>query len=249
ESLMNILLPTAFNSLSVILPVIDETYLLEQTVAQIMGDCAADIHELLIVVCKKTTTKSLEVCQKLKDLYPNKVVILNQTKPFLGGAMQDAFDRVSGSHVIMMASDGETPADKVKDFIIEAKKTPDKIITGSRWLKGGGFEGYSPLKYILNFIFQQIFAIMYGVKLGDMTYGFRIFPSSLVKAIKWEELRHPFLLETLIKPLRLGIKVKEIPTPWKARTEGESQNTFWRNFEYFRIGFKTRFSRRKDILI
>ena len=38
-------------------------------------------------------------------------------------------------------------------------------------------------------------------KLSDMTYGFRIFPSDLVKEIKWQELKHPFLLETILKPL------------------------------------------------
>ena len=34
-------------------------------------------------------------------------------------------------------------------------------------------------------------------KLSDMTYGFRIFPSNLIKEIKWQELKHPFLLETI----------------------------------------------------
>jgi hypothetical protein len=97
-------------------------------------------------------------------------------------------------------------------------------------------------------VFQKIFSVLYGVKLTDMTYGFRIFPTDLVKSIRWEELRHPFFFETLIKPLRLGIHVREIATPWKARVEGESQNTFLRNFAYFAPGFKTRFSPREKIL-
>ena len=69
-----------------------------------------------------------------------------------------------------------------------------------------------------------------------------------MQSIRWEELRHPFLLETLVKPLRLGVPIIEIPTLWKARTEGESQNPFLRNFVYFRIGLKTRFASRQSIL-
>jgi hypothetical protein len=69
-----------------------------------------------------------------------------------------------------------------------------------------------------------------------------------IQAVKWEELRHPFLFESLIKPLRLGVPVFEIPGIWKARTEGESQNTFARNFSYVTVGLRTRFAARRKTL-
>jgi hypothetical protein len=81
-----------------------------------------------------------------------------------------------------------------------------------------------------------------------MTYAYRIFPTKLLQAIKWEELRHPLLFETVVKPLRFGVKVIEIPGIWRARTEGESQNTFARNFEYFRIGLRVRFASAQHLL-
>jgi hypothetical protein len=61
-------------------------------------------------------------------------------------------------------------------------------------------------------------------------------------------LKHPFFLETVIKPLKLGVKVHEIPTLWKARTEGESQNPFLNNFLYFGIAFRVWLSSRGKIL-
>jgi hypothetical protein len=81
-----------------------------------------------------------------------------------------------------------------------------------------------------------------------MTYAYRIFPTKLLQSIKWEELRHPLLFETVVKPLRLGVKVIEMPGIWRARTEGESQNTFARNFEYFRIGLRVRFATAQHLL-
>ncbi len=237
-----------FKSLSVILPVMNETSLLEKTVETIISDSNNDIAELLIVVSDKTKPESLAVCEQIKRKYSDHVVFFRQTLPFLGGAIRDSFARASGSHVLMMASDMETPPERVKDFIQEAKNNPDMVITGSRWIKGGGFEGYSRLKYTLNFIFQRVFQLLYRTRLTDMTYGYRLFPTRLVQSIRWEELRHPFLFETIVKPLRLGVKVAEIPTEWKAREEGGSQNTFMRNFEYFRIGIKTLFYSRKQIL-
>ena len=72
----------------------------------------------------------------------------------------------------------------------------------------------------------MFFAVLYGTRLTDMTYAYRIYPTKLVQSLRWEELRHPFLFEALVKPLRLGVAVIEIPSIWKARMEGESQNTF-----------------------
>lgn len=179
---------------------------------------------------------------------PDKIVVHTQKLPFLGGAVREAFDLCHGTHVIMMASDLETDPNLVQKLIEEEKKNPEMIVTATRWRKGGDFQGYNPLKLVFNYLFQKFFSLLYGVNLSDMTYGYRIFPTSLVQSIQWEELRHPFLFETILKPLRLGVQVKEIPGVWSARKEGQSQNTFLRNFEYFPIGLKVRFTKKSNLL-
>jgi glycosyltransferase involved in cell wall biosynthesis len=234
---------------SVVLPVIDETESLRKTVDVVLRDCDADVREFLIVVCTRTTPQSLAVCEELKARLGPRVNLIRQRLPYLGGACRDAFDAARGStHVLLMASDCETPPERVRAFLDEGRRRPEAIITGSRWLRGGGFAGYSRLKYLLNFLFQRSFSLLYRTRLGDMTYGYRLFPRRLVQAIRWEELRHAFLFETLVKPLRLGVPVVEIPAEWKARAEGRSQNTFLQNFVYFRIGLKTLFYTRRRIL-
>lgn len=237
-----------FESASVILPVMNETYSLQQTIEVIERDCASDVKEYLIVVCNRTKKESLDVCENLKTELGERVKVHFQTLPFIGGAIREAFELATGSHTILMASDLETPPEVVKTMIELCKEEPNRIVTASRWIKGGKFYGYDPLKKFLNFIFQRIFSLLYFVNLTDMTYAYRIFPTKLVQSICWEELKHPFLLETIVKPLRLGFKVKEIPAVWRARTEGESQNTFLGNFVYFRIGLKVRFMPKDKIL-
>jgi glycosyltransferase involved in cell wall biosynthesis len=236
-------------SASIILPVINETFSLKQTLEIIASENeAADIEEYIIVVCEKTTEKSRETAKELQAKYGGKIILLEQKLKFLGGAIRDAFDICKGTHVVMMCSDLETDPHTVKDLIRLEKENPEMIVTASRWKTKGGFSGYSTFKLILNWVFQVLFSILYWKRLSDMTFGFRIFPSKLVKSIQWEELRHAFVFETLIKSLKLGVKVVEVPTKWVARTEGESQNTFFRNFEYLRIGIKGMFYSRKNIL-
>lgn len=238
-----------FEAASIVLPVLNETHSLVKTVDVIEQNCASrDIREYLIVVCDRTTPEANEACRKLKERLGTKGSIHVQQLPFIGGAMREAFEICRGSHTVMMSSDLETDPEVIPVFIEHAKKHPDAIVTTSRWTEGGGFEGYHPMKLAANFAFQKFFALLYGSKLTDLTYAYRIFPSALLKSIAWEELRHPFFLETVIKPLRLGVEVIEVPAIWKARTEGASVNPFLANFAYFPIALKVRFYSRERIL-
>lgn len=237
-----------FTAATILLPVINETESLRTTVEVVEADCRSNVREFILSVCGKTTGESFAICEEYSKAQPDRFVLHQQKLPFIGGALREAFELARGSHVVMMASDLETDPATVKELIAEAKKSPEAIITTSRWMKGGGFVGYNKIKLVSNYIFQKIFSILYGVNLTDMTYGFRILPTKLVQAIAWEELRHPFFFETMIKPLRLGVAVKEIPTPWRARVEGESQNSFFRNFSYFGPGFKTRFRNKRTFV-
>lgn len=239
--------PTRLDSVSIILPVINETVSLRKTVETVLHDVKRElIREFIIVVCKRTTPESMVVIAQLQKEFGELVVVLEQKLPFLGGALRDAFDVARGSHVIIMGSDLETNPDDVHILIEEEQKNPAGIVATSRWIHGGSFHGYSPVKLFCNWIFQRFFSLLYWTRLTDMTFGFRIMPTSLVQAIRWEEVRHPFNLESIVKPLRLGVPVGEIPSIWKQRIEGESQNPFFRNFEFFRIGFKARFANKNS---
>jgi glycosyltransferase involved in cell wall biosynthesis len=237
-----------FESATIVLPVINETTSLEETVGIILRDVKDRTLEILIVVCERTTAEAMATVGRLSENLGGVVRVHSQKLPFLGGAMREAFDLARGSHVVMMASDLETDPNAVKTLIANAEARPSAIVTASRWRASKGFQGYSKIKLLCNWVFQRFFSMLYGVRLSDMTFAYRIFPTKLVQSIHWEELRHAFLFETLVKPLRLGVEVIEIPSVWKVRTEGTSQNTFLLNFVYFRTGLKTRFASRQSIL-
>ncbi len=237
-----------FESATILLPVINETISLRQTVDIILRDARQYIKELLILVCKKTTPAAMMTIREIQDELGDFAVVHRQTLPFLGGALREGFQRATGSHVVMMSSDLETDPSDVRLLIDEARQHPAAIITLSRWGRGGAFHGYSRLKLVCNWVFNRFFSLLYGTSLSDMTFGYRILPTRVAQGIAWAETRHPFNLESVIKPLRLGVPVREMGSQWRVRTEGESQNSFFRNFAYFPIGFKVRFARSETFL-
>lgn len=236
-----------FESLSVVLPTLNETTSLTHTIDCLVRDLRSDLAEIIVVVCERTTPETLACAEAAVARHPDLVGVHWQELPYFGGAVRKAFDVSTGSHTILMAPDLETKPEDAPVLVAAAKAHPEAVITASRW-KGGGFEGYNPVKLVANWLFQRIFAVLYMTNLSDMTFGYRILPTHLTKTIRWEELRHPFVLETIVKPLRLGVPVVEVPTSWTARVEGESVNPFMRNFEYFRPGLRVRFMRREAIL-
>jgi glycosyltransferase involved in cell wall biosynthesis len=238
-----------FSSVSIILPAINETYSLQETVNIITNTCRPeDIREFFIVLCDKSTLECITTAEAIRDSIKDiDVIIYYQQRPFIGSAIQEAFELVRGSHVVMMSTDLETDPYIIRQFIDLERHCPDGIVTASRWIKGGRFVGYSGIKYALNFIFQKVLSLIFLTRCSDLTYAYRIFPTDLVRSIRWEETRHPFFLETALKPLRLGVRFTEIPAKWEARCEGESQNTFFANFAYFRTEFRIRFMKKENI--
>ncbi len=227
-------------TISVILPATDETFSLRKTVEEIRAVLPSRSIEYLIVTHPKITTPACrETIVKLRDTFGSRIVAFDQRLPRIGGAIRDCIKRASGEVIVLMAADLETdPA--VLPAMLNALEDYDVVAT-SRWKGGARFSGYDPIKFVLNFIFQHFFRLLYWTNLTDLTYAYRAYRAPVLKTIAWEETGFPFLFESILKPLRLGYRVTEVEAPWRARREGVSHNSFMQTFAYTWTGLRVRF--------
>ena len=163
------------------------------------------------------------------------MVQVQKNTPGVGWAIREGMASSKGDFIALLSSDLETEPEALDRMIAKIEETDCDLVVGNRWLKGGGFQNYNKTKLILNWLFQYIFKIIYFTKLGDLTYGYKVLKRELVEKIDWESTLHEIYIETTIKPLKIGCKADQIPTVWIGRTEGESKNTFLRNFRYVRL--------------
>ncbi len=239
-----------FLSVSIIIPVIRETELFEEVVVTILDTCNhIDIAELIVVIHPEVTTqesrrsiKKMEIlCQKVGVSYR----VLEQKLPGMGGAMRDALDVAAGSHTIILNADMASDPHLVDKLIKQAKEYPNDIISVSRYISGGEIDtGYKKVKLLWNTLSQKYCAFLYQSKLTDYTYMYRICPTGFYQSVVWEELRHPFALETTLKFLRLGITFREIP----GKQIGGSQSGYAETLQYLPTSLKVRFMSKKKIL-
>jgi hypothetical protein len=244
-----LLLSSKIQKFDIFLPVIDETFSLQKTIKIIEKENPKLVSNYLIVLSKtKSSIKSKIIADKLKVKYRKKIKIIYQKEKFIGGALKAAINKIKSSHFILMASDLETDPSDVKRLISQSKKNPEKIITANRWLKSNSFKGYNIFKLILNRIFQFLFSFLFMVSLSDLTFAYRVYPTKLIKRFKLRESKHPILLETMLIPIKLDIKFIEIPSKWRSRREGNTNNTFLRNFLYIQAALRIFFSNKDNLV-
>jgi len=229
--------------ISVIMTVYSETDLLSKSVELVRTHLRKWAHEILIVVHPRSTPECLSLCQELGRQEGVRVIVQGP-RSGIGWAYREAIPYVTGTHALILSSDLETdPADAVA-LVMKAEETDADIVCASRWMRGGGFSGYDPLKLVLNWSYNLIFRLLYRTSIHDITFGYKLVRSEVLQRVSWEYGTHEFCAELLLRPLRLGYTAAEVPTRWLKRPEGESKMTFARNFRFVSAALRIFFTQK-----
>ncbi len=225
-------------ALSVVVTVYTETFSIVETVERVVKSDRGQLVEILLVVAPKASAETFRICRKLVSENPLVAMHVQNTGPGVGRALKEGMLLAKGDYIAIMSGDLETEPEAVQRMYDKAIETGADVVVGNRWLKGGGFVNYDKFKLILNWIFQKMFRVIYWTRIGDLTYGFKLFKKSVVHSIDWESPFHEMYIETTVKPLKMGYHLEQVPTIWIGRREGESVNTFWRNFGYVKLALR-----------
>lgn len=240
---------TEFKGVSIVTGAVTETSSLRRTVDYILEKCDhSDLTEIIIGYPDRATPECVAVIKELEAM-PSEVKIWSfvQKRPKLG-FLTEAFDAAKGSHIITVDSDMALDLSLIPQMIEKAKKEPGTIFSASRWLGKSSFDGYNKFKKVLNYCSQKFLAVLYQSKLTDFTIPFQIVPAQLLKSINFEETNFAIFIEMVLKPLRLGCEIKELPTDCHSRTDGESSNSFAQLPSYLRTALHVRFMPKEKIL-
>ena len=236
-------------SVTFVIGAANESDALKQTVKKIIGAChSEDIAKILLVYSPHSPKECVSAIREIQADYPGTVLGLKQTRQYVGGAIQDGFDKAHSSHIMLLPGDLAVDLNAVPLLIEKEKNNPTGIVKVSRWLKKGAFHGYPPVKKFLNATAQVFLRCLYQTDLTDMTNPVQIMPTSLYRQIDWKELNFPFLIELVLCPLRLGIDITEISTACFGRTQGKSNNSFWQTALYLKTALRVRFTKPEKLL-
>jgi glycosyltransferase involved in cell wall biosynthesis len=197
-----------------------------------------------LLVSPRASGESMAICRECANRDSRVMILIQKNNPGIGWAYREGMQAATGNFVALMAADLETEPAAVDRMVNKIPETRCDGVIANRWLPGGGFTSYDPIKQVLNWIFQKMFQTPFWTRLGDLTFGFKILSKKLTDSIEWQGTLHEIWIETTTKPIKLGYGLKQVSTVWVGRKQGRGVNTFLKNFRYVEMAYKTLFASR-----
>src|SRR5579864_792570 len=159
--------------LSVVVTVFSETFSINETLDILQKNDRGYIREILLLISPRASEEAFNICRERAAKDPRVKVVVQKNNPGIGWAYREGMEAATGNYVALMAADLETEPAAVDRMVEKIVETGCDGVIANRWLPGGGFTNYDPLKYVLNWIFQKGFKALFWTKLGDLTFGFK----------------------------------------------------------------------------
>jgi len=152
----------------------------------------------------------------------------------IGGAVQTGyrFARQHGyDYAIQCDADGQHPPELIQSLISVAVQSEADMVVGSRFLEPGMYE-QTPARMAGIRMLNAIIRLLGGQRVTDCTSGFRVVGRRSIEAFaKWYPDDYPEP-EVLLRLLRSGFVVHEVPVRMKQRQGGVSSISFRRGVFY-----------------
>ncbi len=208
------------STISILVPTYNEhdnvTALVER-----LGKALAGRKYEIVFIDDNSKDGTAEAARELASKYPVKVIV-RTTERGLGSAVVHGFNVTTSDILCVIDADLQHPPEVVTDLIKAIENGADLAI-GSRYVKGGGCEGWSLTRRIISkgaiFLSHLFLPRTRGIR--DPMAGFFMLRRSVVQGARLQPTGYKILLEILIEGKFK--KVSEVPYMFKVREKGESK--------------------------
>jgi len=206
---------TSFHKISVVIPTLNE----EATVGGIIKGCRPYADEI-VVIDGHSKDRTREIAEEM-----GAKVVLDHKKG-KGEALRYSVSHITGDIIVFIDADGSHNPDDIPKLIQPIVDNTADHVSGSRLIGGsselhGGFDecfrlmGSSFITACINWKFN--------VKLSESQNGFRAIRTKIIKQLELRENITTIEQEMIIKTLKKGFRMAEVPTHEKKRVAGYSK--------------------------
>jgi len=207
-------------SVSVVIPVFNE----ELTIGHIVSRTSSTLKQFklvyeVLVIDDGSVDRSAEISQASEAQVLR--ALSHQGK---GHALRLGFERAKGDVIVTLDSDGSHQPEEIPLILRCMMENKVDFVIGSRFFDTDGNNAKIPdLNRIGNRMFSDLIRLFTGVKISDSQSGFRAIRSSVIKKMRLNSRGYEVESEMLVKALKMGVRVAEIPISFEQRTVGKSR--------------------------
>ena len=206
--------------ISVVIPTRDE----EETLGEVIDGCRKYADELF-VIDGHSRDRTREVAEK------RGVKVYLDNKKGKGAALRMAIAKVTGDIIVFIDADGSHSPDDIPKLVAPIIAGEFDHVTGSRG-KGGSDELHGDIAKFVRMTGGDVLTLginyRYNVRLTDSQNGFRALRTDVARQLDLQEDITSIELEMIMKTLKKGFRIGEVPTHEYARKAGESKIKVWK---------------------
>jgi len=226
-------------NLSVIIPFYNEKEFLEISVKRVTD---LDIFDQIILTDDCSTDGSSEIALQLIKNNPCIEYIKGERNSGKGDALNNAKNLIKTSHVVIHDADLEYFPDYIIEMFSLAKKNPDTLILGSRFIGNKVRKNVYFRTNIANRVMSLFFSVVNFCYITDVATCYKLMPTKFFKEVTLKEKGFSIEVELLSKFLKTNKSILEVPIKYEGRSyiEGKKIKTS-DGFKYLYNTLKYRF--------
>jgi dolichol-phosphate mannosyltransferase len=209
----------------IVTPTYNERANLERFVAEVRRLAP---HADLLIVDDNSPDGTGDIADDLARRDPKIKVLHRAGKLGLGTAYIEAFRKgLAEGYDLFFEMDADLSHDPkyLPDFFRALSNGAD-VVVGSRNIPGGAVEGWGPGRQFLSKGGSLYSRIILGVRVHDLTTGYKAFTRQALHAIDLDTVRsngYSFQIEMTFRALKCALRVVEVPIVFVDRTLGQSK--------------------------
>ncbi|CAD5218988.1 unnamed protein product [Bursaphelenchus okinawaensis] len=188
---------------------------------------AAGVNYEVIVIDDSSPDETYEVAKKLQAEYGEDKIVLKSRpgKLGLGTAYREGIKFAKGDFIILMDADLSHHPKFIPQMVELQKKDNYDIVTGNRYLSGGGIYGWDAKRKIIscgaNFLSQTALQIR---TFTDLTGSFRLYKKEVLSDLITRSVSKGYVFQMEMMALAYHkYKIAQIPITFVDRVYGESK--------------------------
>ncbi len=203
--------------LSVVVPMFNEEPTIGNVISRIQSTLIKNgVKFEIIVIDDCSLDRSLEVAKK----YDVRLFTFKQNMG-KGHALRAGFAKAKGDFIATIDSDGSHCPEELPLLLDSLLKGEADLVIGSRF--STPTSATSRRNQAGNRLFNKIIRLLTGNSMSDSQSGYRVMTSKVLKSMNLISAEYEIESEMLVKTVRRGYRIREVPITFEQRTYGKSQ--------------------------
>lgn len=181
----------------------------------------------IVIVDDNSPDGTGDVAGALQRLYGASTIVLapREGRLGLGSAYRHGAQKASGAYMLIMDADLSHHPKFIPDLIAAQKHSGADVVTGTRYVPGGGVYGWGLQRKLVSRVANYMAAVVLRPGVSDLTGSYRLYTRSAFDRIMKQMVStgYVFQMEIIVRAKLLGLSVAEVPITFVDRLFGESK--------------------------